>query len=126
MTSGLTIGELAERCSVSRDTIRFYEREKLLPSPQRNASRYRVYAVEDAGRVLFIRQAQAIGLTLEDIRELIRLETLKTPGECRRVAAILRERIEAIDGKLADLRAFRRRLARGTGPRWWEDSIGQR
>ena len=109
--NGLKIGELAKRCGVSTDTIRFYEREGLLPRPQRSASRYRVYAGEDAGRVLFIRQAQVIGLTLEDIRELIRLETLKTPGECRRVAALLRERIEAVDRKLTDLRAFRRRLA---------------
>ena len=109
--NGLRIGELAAQCGVSRDTIRFYEREGLLPRPKRSASRYRVYAAEDAGRILFIRQAQLIGLTLEDVRELIRLETLKTPGECRRVAALLRERIEAIDRKLTDLRAFRRRLA---------------
>ena len=109
--TGLKIGELAEQCGVSRDTIRFYEREGLLPRPKRSASRYRVYGSDEAGRVHFIRQAQLIGLTLEDVRELIRLETLKTPGECQRVAALLRERIEAIDRKLADLRAFRRRLA---------------
>jgi DNA-binding transcriptional MerR regulator len=111
MSNGLKIGELAERSGVSRDTIRFYEREGLLPRPQRTATRYRIYADDDIGRVLFVRQAQAIGLTLDDIRELIRLETLRTPGECRRVAGLLRERIEAIDRKLADLKAFRRRLA---------------
>ncbi|MCL4822319.1 MAG: heavy metal-responsive transcriptional regulator [Vicinamibacteria bacterium] len=108
----MKIGDLAERSGVSRDTIRFYEREGLLPPPLRTASKYRFYATEDVGRVLFVRQAQALGLTLEDIRELIRLETLRTPGECQRVAAILRERIEAIDGRLADLAAFRLRLAR--------------
>ncbi len=55
--------------------------------------------------------AHALGLTLDDIRELVRLEQLRTPDECRRVATLLRERIEAIDQKVAELRAFRRQLA---------------
>jgi MerR family copper efflux transcriptional regulator len=111
MTDGLKIGELATRCGVSRDTIRFYERESLLPRPRRTPAQYRVYGEGDESRLLFIRQAQAIGLTLDDIRELVRHDQLRTPGECRRVAALLRERIETIDGKLAELKAFRRQLA---------------
>ncbi len=111
MRDGLKIGELAARCAVSRDTIRFYEREGLLPRPQRTPALYRVYGEEDEGRLLFIRQAQALGLTLDDIRELVRHEQPRTPGECRRVAALLRERVEAIDRKLAELRTFRRLLA---------------
>lgn len=111
MVDGLKIGELAARSGVSRDTIRFYEREGLLPRPQRTPALYRVYSEEDEGRLLFIRQAQALGLTLDDIRELVRHQQLRTPGECRRVASLLRERIEAIDRKLAELRSFRRQLA---------------
>lgn len=111
MRNGLKIGELAGRCGVSRDTIRFYEREALLPQAQRTPALYRVYGDEDEGRLLFIRRAQALGLTLDDIRELVRLEQLRTPGECRRVATLLRERIEAIDHKVAELGAFRRQLA---------------
>ena len=107
----LKIGELAARCGVSPDTIRFYEREKLLPRPRRTVSRYRVHGEEDEGRVRFIRQAQAIGLTLENIRELVRERQLHTPGECRHVAQLLRERIEVLDRKIAELRSFRRRLA---------------
>lgn len=107
----LKIGELAARCGVSPDTIRFYEREKLLPRPRRTASRYRVYGEEDEDRLRFIRQAQAIGLTLEDIRELVRQHRLHTPGECRRVAELLHERIAVLDRKIAELRSFRRRLA---------------
>ena len=68
------------------------------------------YTDEDEGRLLFIRQAQALGLTLDDIKGLVRHERLRTPGECRRVAALLRQRIEAIDRKLAELKAFRRQL----------------
>lgn len=107
----MTIGRLAAACGVSRDTIRFYEREGLLPRPRRTASRYRAYAGEDEARLRFIRQAQAIGLTLEDIQELLRHHEARTPNECRRVAALLRERIEALDRKLGELRAFRRLLA---------------
>ena len=111
MTNSLKIGELASRCGVSRDTIRFYEREGLLPSPQRTPSQYRVYGERDESRLLFIRQAAAIGLTLDDIQELVRHDQLRTPGECRRVTGLLRQRIETIDRKLAELNAFRRRLA---------------
>jgi len=110
MRDGVKIGELAARCAVSRDTIRFYEREGLLPRPQRTPTLYRIYGDDDEDRLLFIRQAQALGLTLNDIRELVRLEQLRTPGECRKVAALLQERIEAIDRKVAELRAFRRHL----------------
>ena len=109
----LKIGELATRCGVSRDTIRFYEREGLLPRPGRTPSQYRVYDSRDEARLHFVRQAQAIGLTLKDIRELLRNEQVQHPGECRRVAALLRERIAAIDRKVAELRAFRRQLAAG-------------
>ena len=111
MRDGLTIGELATRCAVSRDTIRFYEREGLLPQPRRTPAQYRVYGDEDAGRLLFIRHAQALGLTLDDIRELVHHKQLRTPRQCRRVAGLLRERIATIDRKLAELKAFRRQLA---------------
>jgi len=62
--------------------------------------------------VRFIRRAQVMGLTLEDIRELLRAQTLKTAEQCRRVASRLRARIEAVDGKIAELRAFRAELLR--------------
>lgn len=106
------IGELAARCGVSTDTIRFYEREGLLPPPKRTPSRYRVYGEADASRLMFIRDAQSIGLTLSDIAELIQQERLHTPDECSRVASVLRQRIGTIDRKLGRLRALRRRLAR--------------
>lgn len=113
MRDGLTIGDLAERAQVSRDTLRFYERKRLLPAPRRTASGYRLYGEDDAARVGFIRRAQAMGLTLEDIQELLRARTLDTPEQCRKVASRLRSRIAAVDEKLAELRAFRAELARG-------------
>lgn len=108
----MTIGELAAVCAVSRDTLRFYEREHLLPMPRRSVAGYRLYAEEDASRVRFVRRAQAMGLTLEDIRELLQLKALETPAQCRRVAARLQARIEDLDRKLAELRLFRHELLR--------------
>lgn len=110
MRDGLTIGVLASRCGVSRDTVRFYERERLLPAPRRSASGYRLYEDGDAARVGFVKQAQAIGLTLDDIRELLSLQ--RTTGECRRVADRLKARVAVVDEKIARLRAFRRELVR--------------
>lgn len=98
-------------CSVSRDTVRFYEREGLLPRPRRSPSGYRLYSAGDADRLSFVRHAQATGLTLDDIRELLRSQQLRSPEACRRVAQRLGERIENIDRKLAELSAFRRELA---------------
>ncbi len=112
MLDGLTIGDLAGRCGVSRDTLRFYERERLLSPPRRSPSGYRLYGETDAARIRFIRRAQATGLTLDDIRELLSAQQLRTPGTCRRVAARLRERIEILDGKIAELWAFRGELGK--------------
>lgn len=110
MLDGLTIGEMAQACEVSRDTLRFYERERLLPAARRSASGYRLYGEEDTARVRFVRRAQAMGLTLDDIRELLRARTLKTPEQCRRVAARLSARVKAVDDKIAELQAFREEL----------------
>jgi MerR family Zn(II)-responsive transcriptional regulator of zntA len=109
----MTIGQLAESCAVSRDTLRFYERERLLPRPKRSASGYRLYQAEDASRVRFVRRAQAMGLTLDDIRELLELRTLKTPEQCLRVAARLRSRVMDVDKKISELLAFREELSSG-------------
>jgi DNA-binding transcriptional MerR regulator len=79
MRDGLTIGRLAGACGVSRDTVRFYERERLLPPARRTASGYRLYGEDEARRVRFIRRAQSMGLTLDDIRELLRVQRLNIP-----------------------------------------------
>jgi len=112
-SDGLTIGEMARACDVSRDTLRFYERERLLLPPRRSASGYRLYRREDASRLRFVRRARAMGLTLDDIRELLELRAPATPAQCRKVAARLRARVSAVDEKIAELQAFRHALAAG-------------
>lgn len=75
-----TIGALAQQAGVAIDTIRYYEREGLLPQPQRRASGYREYAETDVRRVRFIRRAKDLGFSLEEIRELLTLETDREHG----------------------------------------------
>jgi len=79
MNNGIKIGELAARYGVSRDTVRFYERPGLLRTPRRTAARHRRYDREAVVRLRFIRGAQQLGLTLDDIRQLLRLRELRGP-----------------------------------------------
>jgi MerR family mercuric resistance operon transcriptional regulator len=69
----LKIGELAVRAAVNFQTLRFYEREKLLPEPPRLSSGYRAYPNSAVRRVRFIKRAQDLGFTLAEIRELLSL-----------------------------------------------------
>ena len=76
----ITIGAVARRAGVGIDTIRYYEREGLLPEPQRRASGYRDYGPDVVERLRFIRRAKDLGFTLEEIRELLALSTDRERG----------------------------------------------
>ena len=110
MTERVRIGQLAARCGVTRDTIRFYERAGLLPQPRRTATRHRIYDQQTAQQIRFIRKSQDLGLTLEDIRQLIELSESDSPMAARRVAEILRSRLDAIESRIASFEKFRDRL----------------
>jgi MerR family copper efflux transcriptional regulator len=71
----MSIGQLAKSAQVGIDTVRFYEKHGLLPKPQRKASGYRQYSVDDARRLVFIRRAKELGFTLADIGELLKLRS---------------------------------------------------
>jgi MerR family copper efflux transcriptional regulator len=76
----VTIGALARQTGVGIDTIRYYEREALLPEPRRRASGYREYGPEEAARLRFIRRAKDLGFTLHEIRELLALSKDREGG----------------------------------------------
>src|SRR3712207_5318418 len=106
----LTIGELAAAGNVGVETIRFYQRKGLLRTPARGDG-IRHYGREDVRRLRFIRQAQAAGFTLEEIRELLELDAGEDRGRARELA---KARVEALDARIADLQRTRdaiRRLA---------------
>src|SRR5215207_10241072 len=95
--SELRIGEVAARAGVSIDTVRYYEKRRLLPRAPRTEGGFRLFAPETVERVQFIKQAQDIGLSLEEIRQL-----LATGGadECRRMRDLLRAKLEEIDERM--------------------------
>jgi len=109
----LRIGELAQRAEVNLQTIRYYEREGLLPEPPRLRSGYRVYSDETVRRLRFIKRAQEIGFSLADIRELLSLR-VDTGGESAAVRALAEARITDIERKMRTLRTMKTVLRRLT------------
>ncbi len=105
----MRIGELAERLAVNPKTIRYYESIGLLPEPERTPSGYRAYTETDVDRVAFIKTAQRLGITLDEIREIL---ALRERGErpCAYVRDVLRREVAAIDKRLAELGQLRRDL----------------
>lgn len=76
----LTIGKAAKLAGVGADTIRFYERERLLPEVMRSQSGYRLYSADEVDRLRFIRRAKALGFTLDEISELLGLSQQREHG----------------------------------------------
>src|ERR1700726_4175026 len=107
----LPIGQLSNRSGVNIETIRYYERVKLLPAPPRPSSGRRVYDVTDLRILVFIRRSRELGFSLDEIRALLRLGgPEKAP--CREVRAIAAHHLEDIRAKLDDLKKLERLLSK--------------
>ena len=110
VTSQLTVGQLASRTGVRADTVRYYEREGLLPVPHRTGGEHRRYGPADVDRLLFIRGAQRLGLRLAEIRGLLAVrDTGACP--CEPAEGLLRRHVAEIDQEIARLAALRAELA---------------
>ena len=103
--STLTIGKLAHAAEVGVDTVRFYERAGLLKKPPRSASGYRLYDTADAARLRFIRRAKALGFSLDEIVELLKLND--GGGRRSAVRALAERRLAEIEQKLVDFGRMR-------------------
>src|SRR5436309_6923707 len=105
----LTIGKLAQLGGVNLETVRYYEREGLLPKPPRTTAGYRIFSRDAARRLQFIKRAQGLGFSLIEIRELL---SLRTKRDTRH--ADVRSRAEAkivdIDQKIRILQRMKRAL----------------
>jgi MerR family mercuric resistance operon transcriptional regulator len=110
LTEELTIGQLARRTGVNRETVRYYERIGLLDSPPRTASGYRRYRGEDVRRLIFIRRARDLGFSLDRVRTLLGLAAAPDRN-CAEVRSVAIDHLAEIRGKLADLRRMERVLA---------------
>lgn len=105
----LAIGALSGRTGCNIETIRYYERVGLLPVPARSAGGYRLYGVEHLKRLTFIRQARALGFSIDEIRTLLKLaDERKRP--CAEVRVVAAAHLEDVRAKIADLRAMERVL----------------
>jgi len=107
--SCLRIGEVAHRAGVSVGTIRYYEKRKLLPPSPRSDGGFRLFAVETIERVRFIKQAQEMGLSLDDITMLL---TGGSVGACGQMRDVLQAKLLEIGERMKGLRAFERTLRR--------------
>lgn len=105
----LRIGELAAACGLNPKTIRYYEEIGLLPAPQRAQSGYRLYDAGDRERLQFIGKAKAIGLSLEEIREILALRRAGSQP-CTHVLELLDGKLAAVEAQLRVLEEFRQDL----------------
>lgn len=103
-----TIGKAAKRAGLSVDTLRYYEREGLLPKPRRTASRYRLYDEAAIARLRFINRAKSLGFTLAEIGELLLLND--GGGNRRSVRAIAERRVAEVTRKIDELGRIRATL----------------
>jgi DNA-binding transcriptional MerR regulator len=109
--SGIQIGEISERTGLSIDAIRFYEKQRLLDRPARSEGGFRLFNVQDIGRIQFIRRAQQLGFSLPEIRELLILQ--RDEGEaCSHVRDLLQAKLETIRNKIRELGILEEQLAK--------------
>ena len=109
MSDNLTIGVLAKRSGVNLETIRYYQRRHLLEEPSKPLGGYRQYSLETVKRVRFIKRAQTLGFTLEEISGLLDLDERKACLETREIAA---QKLTSIEEKLSDLSRMKKALSR--------------
>ncbi len=105
----MRIGELAKSAGVTPDTIRYYEREGLLPAPERTPSGYRDYGPDALDDLQFIKKAQALGLKLSHVREVLEISSGGRPP-CEHVRATVSARLTDVEQRLKELRALRSTL----------------
>jgi Cd(II)/Pb(II)-responsive transcriptional regulator len=105
----MRIGDLAESTGTAVETIRFYEREGLIPAARRADNNYRVYTAAHAERLAFIRHCRNLDMTLDEIRTLLRLRDAPLQ-DCGEVNALLDEHIGHVNHRIRELRMLQRDL----------------
>lgn len=117
----LKIGEVSRRSGIGVEALRFYEKGGLLDRPSRTFSGYRVYGEEVLERLAFIKRAQALGFSLDEIRRIVE-DARKGESPCDEVREIVRRRMAELDERLRELHRYRREL-KSTLEEW--DEVGR-
>ncbi len=105
----MRIGELADHLGINTKTIRFYESIGLLPEPERTPAGYRQYSRTDTERITFVKTAQRLGMSLDEIREILAFRDRGQPP-CEYVRTVLDEQVADIDQRIAELVRLREQL----------------
>jgi DNA-binding transcriptional MerR regulator len=105
----LKIGEVSKRSSIGVEALRFYEKSGLLDRPSRTYGGYRVYGEDVLDRLAFIKQAQALGFSLDEIRRIVE-DARKGQSPCEEVREIVRRRMEELDERLREMQRYRKEL----------------
>lgn len=106
-TTGITVGQLARAAAVNVETVRYYQRIGLLPMPRRDYGSIRRYLADDLKRIRFIRRAQKLGFSLDEVALLLGLSDGRHCAETKALAAT---RLAVVEEKIADLAAIRQAL----------------
>ena len=109
--TAMKIGEIAKRSGIGIETIRYYEREGLLPEPERRPSGYRQYDESTVERLEYIRRAKELGFTLAEIRELLELSFAAHAG-CDHIRQRAEAKVADIEGKIRSLQQMKRSLGK--------------
>jgi MerR family mercuric resistance operon transcriptional regulator len=110
-TEGLTIGTLSRLTGVNIETIRYYEKIKVLPKPSRTQSGRRIYGPMERRLLAFVRRSRELGFSLDEVRALLRLGG-PDKASCREVRDIAAQHLDDIRAKIGDLRKLERLLAK--------------
>ena len=105
----MTRSELAKKCGINIETLRYYEKRKLIDPPSRSDAGYRLYEIEDLVKIRFIKNAKNLGFTLKEIAELMKLR-IRTNVSCESVLAKARTKREEVKGKINALQSMKKVL----------------
>jgi DNA-binding transcriptional MerR regulator len=109
LTQGLQIGTLAQQTGLTVDAIRFYERQGLLKRPPRSEGGFRLFRLEDVEALKFIRKAQDLGFSLQEVREMLVLQGQGVEA-CEHVRELVEQKLASVRDKVEDLRKLERGL----------------
>lgn len=103
------IGEVARRASVNKETVRYYEKRKLIPKPDRRRSGYRIFTQRHIDQIKFIKRAQELGFTLSEIKELLELR-MDEDTTCSEIKNEAQEKYQDVVEKIEDLQRIKNTL----------------
>jgi DNA-binding transcriptional MerR regulator len=106
----LKIGDVSKQSGIGIEALRFYEKSGLLEKPSRTLSGYRVYDADVLERLAFIKQSQALGFSLDEIKQIID-DARKGKSPCAEVREIVRHRLEELDERMREMRRYRKELS---------------